>query len=127
MVVHGRAYARNTRHMPHIVTPAAAADGATEKATNRGPAEQGMRADVIVHLLCSDWWEKKKKKKRMYTHNSCSMEQSHQSPAIKAPQFSIHRLSTVTLCNGRFIDLTVAGSGEGLEIHFVQYVCRKAR
>jgi hypothetical protein len=37
-----------TPHMTHIVTPAAAADGATEKAADRAPAEQGMSTDVIA-------------------------------------------------------------------------------
>jgi hypothetical protein len=46
MVLHGMSYARNT--MTHIVTPAAAADGATEKAADRAPAEQGMSAVVIA-------------------------------------------------------------------------------
>ena len=40
-----------TTHMTHIVTPAAAADGATEKATDRAPAEQGMSADVIARIV----------------------------------------------------------------------------
>jgi len=36
--------------MTHLVTPAAAADGATEKAADRAPAEEGMSADVIVRV-----------------------------------------------------------------------------
>jgi hypothetical protein len=42
--------------MTHLVTPAAAADGATEKAADRAPAEQGMSADVIARMLL---WKKK--------------------------------------------------------------------